>query len=131
MRASIAREIRNLKQELLWKESAEKLRQEKFQIETAIASNLRATEEMSEAWQERDSPAEDEIRDVEYSHRANLQAMLRHINEALERLTNKTFGRCVDCGKKIEGKRLQIAPTVSRCLACQSTLEGNSHIATL
>jgi DnaK suppressor protein len=131
MRASIAREIRNLKQELLWKESEEKLLQEKRQIELAIAQNYRATEEMSEGWQERDSPSEDEIRDVEYSHRENLQAMLHHIDEALERLTNKTFGRCVDCGKKIEGKRLQIAPTVARCLACQSLLEGNSHRATL
>lgn len=131
MRASIAREIRNLKQELLWKESQEKLLQEKRQIESAIASHARASEEVGEGWQERDSPSEDEIRDIKYSYRANLQAMLRNIDEALQRLADKSFGRCVDCGKKIEGKRLQIAPTVSRCLACQSLLEGNSHIATL
>jgi DnaK suppressor protein len=125
MRVSVAREIRNLKQELLRKESEERLGQQKRQIETAIARDLRAIEEMREA------TFEDETREVDYRYRQNLQAMLRHLDEALQRLTDKTFGRCVDCGKNIEGKRLQIAPTVSRCLACQSVLESSLHIVIL
>lgn len=131
MRASVAREIRNLKQEVLCRESEEKLRQQKRQIETAITSNLRAVEEMRASGQESDAPSEDELREVEYRYRLNLQAMLRHLDEALQRLANKTFGRCIDCRKNIEGKRLQIAPTVSRCLACQSVLESSLHVVIL
>lgn len=131
MRASIAKEIKALKMELFCKQAEEKLRRERRQTEAAIAGNLRATNEMDEGWQERDSPAEYEIREVEFSHRENLRATLRDINEALDRIANHTFGLCVDCKKKIENKRLEINPTASRCKTCQSALEGNYHVATL
>jgi RNA polymerase-binding transcription factor DksA len=131
MKASLAKEIDRLKLELLWNHSETRLLQEKRKIETAIANNLRLTRDMDEGWQERDSPSEKEIREVEFGHRQNLHTTLRDIDEALERLANQSFGRCVECRKPIEKKRLQADPTVSRCLACQSALEGNHRIPTL
>jgi RNA polymerase-binding transcription factor DksA len=131
MRASIVKEIRNLKQELLWNHSEEKLLQERRKIANAIAKNLRLTHDLDEGWQERDSPSEEEIREVEFSHREHLHSTLRHIDEALERLANQSFGRCIECRRLIEKKRLQADPTVGRCLACQSALEGNHRMPTL
>src|SRR4029079_12913863 len=112
MRASIAKEIRYLKQELLWNHSEVKLLQEKRKIEMAIAKNLRLTHDLDEGWQERDSPSEKEIREVEFSHREHLHSTLRQIDEAWERRAQKPFGRGADCRKPIEKKRLQADPTV-------------------
>ena len=125
MRASLAREVRNLKQDLFWHHTEGKLLREKHRIEAAISRNLQATHEMDEGWQERDSPSEEEIREVEFSHRENLYVTLRTIDEALARLADNSFGLCLDCGKKIQAKRLRMNPTVSRCLACQSACEGD------
>ncbi len=48
---------------------------------------------------------------------------LADIEGALNRLNNRTFGVCMDCGKDIELARLQAYPTAKRCLACQNKYE--------
>ncbi len=42
----------------------------------------------------------------------------RRLRAALERIDEGEFGFCVDCGDKIAAKRLDLDPTVPKCLSC-------------
>ena len=108
------------------------LKAERRKVERALSENKQANGNGLEAlWQERDSPAEDEIREVEFDHRAKLLNQWRDIEAALQRLHQKAFGRCIDCGRKIAVKRLLANPMVSRCLPCQTSIEGEMSTPSL
>lgn len=49
----------------------------------------------------------------------NGEEELRVIDEALERIGNKTFGSCEVCGKKVTKVRLDALPYVKNCIECQ------------
>ena len=46
------------------------------------------------------------------------QAQLRRIDGALQRLAEGEYGACVECGEDIAPKRLEIDPTVAKCVDC-------------
>ncbi len=49
----------------------------------------------------------------------NGEEELRAIDDALERIGNKTFGSCEECEKKISKARLTALPYVKNCIECQ------------
>ena len=51
---------------------------------------------------------------------ARRHARIRAIEGALERLGEEEFGFCSDCGDFIGEKRLDLDPTVTRCVECLS-----------
>lgn len=51
------------------------------------------------------------------------RAMLQMINEALERIADKTYGVCVHCDEPIQPKRLEAVPWALYCLRCQGLQE--------
>ena len=58
---------------------------------------------------------------------------LHMIEQALERMTDGSFGVCVDCGAAIRLKRLQALPWASHCIECQehaetASLAGNATL---
>lgn len=56
-------------------------------------------------------------------------AQLDEIEGALERLDKGRYGMCVDCGKPIPRKRLEILPFAKRCLACEGLRERHARPA--
>lgn len=44
---------------------------------------------------------------------------LSHIEQALERIENGTYGICIDCQKPIPKERLMAVPTATRCVPCK------------
>src|SRR4030067_2606384 len=46
---------------------------------------------------------------------------------ALARITNGTYGACVDCGDEIGVKRLGGLPTAQRCTPCPAPHEREDH----
>jgi len=44
---------------------------------------------------------------------------LSHIENALDRIDEGTFGVCTDCGKDIPKARLMAVPTATRCVPCK------------
>lgn len=44
---------------------------------------------------------------------------LNHIEEALERIENGSYGICDDCEKPIPEERLLAVPTATRCVPCK------------
>lgn len=51
--------------------------------------------------------------------------MLLNINDALRRIQQKTYGKCGQCGKPINPKRLEAVPQALLCIQCQSNEEKN------
>ena len=48
---------------------------------------------------------------------------LNKIESALEKIENKTFGECEDCGAEISLNRLHARPTASFCIHCKEEME--------
>jgi DnaK suppressor protein len=51
------------------------------------------------------------------------RAILLQVNEALERIDDKSFGVCIHCGEPIHAKRLDAVPWAQFCLRCQGLQE--------
>ena len=48
---------------------------------------------------------------------------LRMLEAALKRVSEGSYGNCVDCGAEIPFERLQAQPGAERCVACQERHE--------
>lgn len=46
------------------------------------------------------------------------------ITAALARLDDGTYGRCIRCGERIAGARLDVLPHAENCLDCQRRVDG-------
>ncbi|MFC1805546.1 TraR/DksA family transcriptional regulator, partial [Planctomycetota bacterium] len=51
---------------------------------------------------------------------------LRKIDRALEKIDDKTYGKCEDCGKTIPKARLETLPFADLCVRCQQEFEDES-----
>jgi RNA polymerase-binding transcription factor DksA len=60
---------------------------------------------------------------IEWRHRGQLEARLREISEAQDRLFEGAYGRCTDCGGQIDSRRLEADPAVSLCITCRKSVE--------
>jgi RNA polymerase-binding protein DksA len=49
--------------------------------------------------------------------------LLYHIDEALRRIRNKTYGKCVECGEPISAERLNAVPHARMCIKCKEAEE--------
>lgn len=48
---------------------------------------------------------------------------LHHIDEALRRIKDKTYGKCQECGKLISTARLEAVPHARLCIECKEKEE--------
>lgn len=69
--------------------------------------------------------------DIEWLHRAQLEARLREIVDAQDRLLDGTYGKCVECGEQITVGRLMADPAAHLCLNCQKIVESDRQFSTL
>jgi phage/conjugal plasmid C-4 type zinc finger TraR family protein len=49
------------------------------------------------------------------------------INDALDRISEGTYGICVDCGKEIPPRRLEALPFATHCVNCQSIADRRAR----
>lgn len=66
----------------------------------------------------------------EQSVQVNEQALLTEIEQALARLDNGTYGKCIVCGEPIPEKRLEAIPWAARCVKDEEQLEQRNLSAT-
>jgi DnaK suppressor protein len=59
----------------------------------------------------------------EQSVLVNEQALLTEVQNALKRIDEGTYGRCLVCGQPIPEKRLEAIPWASRCVKDEAALE--------
>jgi len=50
--------------------------------------------------------------------------LVYHIDEALRRIKEGKYGKCLSCGKQINKERLEAVPHARLCIACKSKEEG-------
>jgi DnaK suppressor protein len=60
----------------------------------------------------------------ESSIRANQEALLTEVEEALKRIDKGSYGLCVECKQPIPEKRLEILPWAARDIHCQEQFEA-------
>ena len=53
-----------------------------------------------------------------------LQARLRRVDDALDRLMSGSYGNCSKCGRAVDDTRLEIDPALALCLDCWSREPG-------
>ncbi len=58
-------------------------------------------------------------RELDGSLESNATAIVREIDDALERIDSSTYGACVRCGAPIPEERLDAVPYATLCVACK------------
>ncbi|MDD2420976.1 MAG: TraR/DksA C4-type zinc finger protein [Heliobacteriaceae bacterium] len=94
-------------------------------------TDLAAGESLGEAIQElsmydnhpADVASEVFERSKDLAFRDRLSRQLADIDAARKRISEGVYGRCSDCGAKIDPERLAAKPTAELCLACQTGQE--------
>jgi RNA polymerase-binding transcription factor DksA len=67
--------------------------------------------------------SEEYTREIKWRHRNQLEARLRDVTEAQDRLMDGRYGRCAECAEVIGSKRLLADPAVLLCIDCQRSVE--------
>ncbi len=62
----------------------------------------------------------------EQSIKFNNQALLQEVNDALKRIEDGTYGRCVVCGEPIPAARLEAMPWAARDVKDEEQLEARN-----
>ena len=62
-------------------------------------------------------------REMAFAHGSKGRRLIYHIDEALRRIEDGTYGKCHSCGKQIQLPRLRVVPHARLCIACKSTEE--------
>ena len=73
--------------------------------------------------------SEENWREIEWRHRAQMEARLREINDAQDRLMGGAYGRCIDCGAEIGTQRLAADLATSLCINCQRITEREAEFS--
>jgi DnaK suppressor protein len=55
--------------------------------------------------------------------------LLHHINEALRRIQDTSYGKCITCGKNISVQRLLAVPHARYCIECKEREETEKTMA--
>jgi RNA polymerase-binding protein DksA len=66
-------------------------------------------------------------RERDLSLSENLKDIMQKVNEALERIEEGTYGKCMSCGTAIPLERLQALPYASLCIPCKQKEEKASR----
>ncbi|MEW6210108.1 MAG: TraR/DksA family transcriptional regulator [Acidobacteriota bacterium] len=58
-----------------------------------------------------------------FSQSTNERNTLRLVEEAMDRLSDGSYGECTNCGDEISPKRLEAIPWAPYCIKCQELME--------
>ena len=104
----------------------ERLDKEEKHVREQLATDEDDFEELQSDWQEKDDPAERNLREVEWNQYSQLQDELTEIEDARRRVNDDVYGLCEDCEGEIPEGRLKSLPTARRCISCQEQVEMES-----
>ncbi len=62
-------------------------------------------------------------REMAFAYASKGGRLIYHIDEALRRIKNGTYGICHNCGKPIQRRRLNAVPHARLCIQCKSAEE--------
>jgi RNA polymerase-binding transcription factor DksA len=106
------------------------LQSEKEEVACEILSEGPLCQNQVNGMQESEA-SEEYGREVEWRFRGYLEARLRELNEAQDRLMDGAYGRCKDCDAEIDRRRIAADPAAALCIACQLSAGAEVVICTL
>jgi RNA polymerase-binding transcription factor len=62
-------------------------------------------------------------REMDLGQKSRDRAILSAIDTALKRISEGTFGQCLNCEQEINAKRLEAIPWVRYCITCQGLMD--------
>src|ERR1700734_2663489 len=75
-----------------------------------------------------DSATSDETKSESFDEDALLSQTLIQVQDALQRIEQGTYGKCVACGRQIEPARLEAVPWAAYCLEDQEKQDQAAHV---
>jgi DnaK suppressor protein len=63
-------------------------------------------------------------REIDLAQKSRDRTLLTSVDAALKRISDGTFGNCLNCGQEIGTKRLEAIPCVRYCIMCQELIHG-------
>jgi RNA polymerase-binding transcription factor DksA len=115
-----APELKSMKIEL--SKDLERLRKE-LEIAEAEMEDLVEAAGVGAGDDQADAGAKTFEREHEMSLVYNARDMVEQAERALERIANKTYGKCEECGNFIGKARLQVFPRATLCMVCKQKEE--------
>jgi len=70
-----------------------------------------------------DSVSEERTRELYMILTDREKQKLKQIDDALDRIEEKTYGLCEECGVKIPRQRLKVVPFAKYCVECKEAIE--------
>ena len=112
-------------QTLLLEKRKELMKQMNFIKETDMESTIKeaAGDHSAYAFHMADQGTDTMEREKSYYYVQRDGRLLYHIDQALERIENGTFGLCASCGNPVSRERLEFVPHARLCIACKSKEE--------
>ncbi len=107
------------------KEAKEALIQLKTEIfkTVSLKDSAEDTIQKEELFDEVDHTIEERQKQLSLLLNEREKAKLNEIEDALQRIENKTYGICEECGDEISSERLKYLPYARYCVDCQDKLE--------
>ncbi len=62
-------------------------------------------------------------REIDLGQKSRDRALLGAVDAALKRISERTFGQCLNCEQEINAKRLEAIPWVRYCITCQDLMD--------
>ncbi len=66
-----------------------------------------------------DHGTDEQEREKKFYHASRENKFLLHIEEALDRIENGSYGICISCSKEIPKERLEAVPHTQKCVPCK------------
>ena len=63
-------------------------------------------------------------REIHLCQKSRDRGLLNSVDAALKRISQGTFGLCLNCEQEINAKRLEAIPWVRYCITCQELIDG-------
>ena len=67
-------------------------------------------------------------REMAFARGSKSGRFVHHIDEALMRIEDETYGKCFGCNKKIPNARLEVVPHARFCIACKEEEEKKKPV---
>jgi DnaK suppressor protein len=75
-----------------------------------------------------DAGSDNFMHDMELNLMTSEGNVIELIDEAIERLVNDEYGKCIDCGCNINPERLEAIPYAQCCIRCKTAREKNGGL---
>jgi DnaK suppressor protein len=99
-----------------------------FHTSEALGGNSDSTDKNGMSTHMADLGSDNFLHDMELSLITNEGEVLEMIDEAVQRLIDNEYGKCLDCGVTINPERLEAKPYAMYCIKCKTIREQNGGI---